>query len=93
MQCTPAELLKHRGEEINKIHKLVGTKWKKGKIPEWKLSTMCPIHKKGDKLNCQNDKHILLLYTAYKNFTFILMNKLEPCAEKGIEYQAGFRPG
>jgi len=57
----PAEL-KHRGEVLNKIHKLVGIMWEKERIPkEWKLHIICPIHKKGDKLNCQKYRDISLL--------------------------------
>jgi hypothetical protein len=48
----PTEL-KHRGEEvINKVHKLVDIMWEKeGISKDWKLHIICPIHKKGDKLN------------------------------------------
>jgi hypothetical protein len=61
----PAEL-KHRGEEVmNKIHKLVGIMWEKERIPkEWKLHIIRPIHKKGDKLNCQKYRDTSLLCTA-----------------------------
>jgi len=61
----PAEL-KHRGEEVrNKIHKLVGIMWEKERITkEWNLHIICPIHKKGDKLNFQKYRDISLLCTA-----------------------------
>jgi hypothetical protein len=60
----PAEL-KHRGEEvINKIHTLVSMSEKESIPKEWKLHIICLIHKKGDKLNCQKYRDILLLCTA-----------------------------
>jgi sorting nexin-29 len=47
-----------------------------------------------EKLNCQNYRGTSLLCTAYKTFTTILKNKLEPYAEKVLrDYQAGFRQG
>jgi hypothetical protein len=47
-----------------------------------------------EKLNYQNYRGISLLCAAYKTFTTILKNKLEPYAEKVLGYyQAGFRPG
>ena len=46
---------------MNKIHKLVGIIQEKERIPEeWKLSIIYPLHKKGDKLDCQNYRGISL---------------------------------
>jgi sorting nexin-29 len=67
---------------------------KKERIPEeCKLSIVCPVHRKGDQLNCQNYRGVSFLCTAYRIVNTIVYNKLEPYAEKVIhEYQVGFRP-
>jgi sorting nexin-29 len=68
--------------------------WEKEYVPkEWWKNIVCPIHKKGDKLECMNYRGIVLLCTAYKVFANILRNRLEPITERIIgEYQARFRP-
>jgi len=52
----PAELIKAGGRKIClEIHKLIISIWKKEKLPEvWKESIIVPIHKKGDKMDCNN---------------------------------------
>ena len=52
----PAELIKAGGGTIFlEIHKLITSIWKKEKLPEeWKESIIVPIHKKGDKKDCNN---------------------------------------
>ena len=52
----PAELIKARGRTIYlEIYKLIISIWKKEKLPEeWKESILVPIHKKGDKTDCNN---------------------------------------
>lgn len=55
---------------------------------------MVPLHKKGDKLNCNNYREISLLNTTYKVFAKILLGRLQPFADECVgEYQCGFRKG
>jgi len=59
---------------------------------EWKESIIVPIHKKGDKTDCNNYRGISLLRTTYKIFSNILLSRLIPYAEEVIgDHQCGFR--
>ena len=75
------------------IHKLITSIWKREKLPEeWKESIIVPIHKKGDKTDCNNYRGISLLPTTYKIFSHILLSRLIPYAKEIIvDYQCGFR--
>ena len=75
------------------IHKLITSIWKKEKLPEeWKESIIAPIHKKGDKTDCNNYRGISLLPTTYKILSNILLSGLIPYAKEIIEdHQCGFR--
>jgi len=90
----PAELIKAGGRKIFlESHKLITSIWKKDKLPEeWKESTIIPIHKKGDKTDCNNYRGISLLPTTYKNLYNILLSRLIPNAKEIIgNHQCGFR--
>lgn len=92
----PGELFKHGGEALALVmHRLIESIWRTEALPEeWQVSIIHPIHKKGDRLKCENYRGISLLSTAYKIFTNILKERLEPFAEEALgEYQAGFRKG
>ena len=59
---------------------------------EWKWSIIVPIHKKGDKTDCNNYRSISLLPTMYKILSNILLSRLIPYAEEVIgDHQCGFR--
>ena len=52
----PAELIKAGGRTIClESHKLITSIWKKEELPEeWKEVIIVPIHKKGDRKDCNN---------------------------------------
>ena len=61
-------------------------------LEEWKESIIVPIHKKGDKTDCNNYRVISLLPTTYKTLSNILLTRLTPYTEKIIgDHQCGFR--
>jgi len=79
----PAELIKAGGRTIClKIHKLITSIWKNDKLPEeWKESIIIPIHKKGDKTDCNNYRGISFLPTTYNILSNILLSRLIPYAK------------
>ena len=90
----PAELLKMGGEELSKVlYDLVKRIWNTEELPgQWLEGAIIPLHKKGDKMNCENYRGIALLNTAYKVFARVLFDRLNPLAENVIgDYQGGFR--
>jgi len=90
----PAELIKARGRTICfEIHKLIISIWKKEKLPEeWKESIIIPIHKNGDKTDCNNYRGISLLPTTYKILSNILFSRLIPYVKEIIgDHQCDFR--
>jgi sorting nexin-29 len=55
-------------------------------------SIIVPIHKKGDKTDCNNYRDISHLQTTYKILSKILLSKLTPYSEEIIgDHQCGFR--
>jgi hypothetical protein len=52
---------------LSAIHKLIKSIWNKEELPDlWKESIIAPIHKKGDRTDCNNYHGISLLSTSYK---------------------------
>ncbi|XP_052565823.1 uncharacterized protein LOC128093352 [Culex pipiens pallens] len=77
------------------LHSLIVRIWESEQLPEeWKEGVICPIYKKGDKLDCENYRAITILNAAYKVFSQILFSRLSPIAEDFVgSYQAGFVVG
>jgi hypothetical protein len=63
----PTELIQAGGETLlSAIYKLINSVWNKEQLPDqWKESIIVPVHKKGDKTDCNNYRGISLL-TSYK---------------------------
>jgi len=76
------------------VGKLIISIWEKEKLLEdWKESIIVPIHKKGDKTDCNNYRGISFLPTTYKILSNILLSRLIPYAKEIIgDQQCGFRP-
>ena len=90
----PAELIKADGRTIRcAIHKLIISIWNKEELPEeWQESIIVPIHKKGDKTDCNNYRGISVLRTTYKILSNILLSSLISYAEEVTgDHQLGFR--
>jgi hypothetical protein len=64
------------------IHKLNNSIWNKEKLPDqWKESIIVPLHKTGDKTDCNNYCGISLLSTSYK----MLSTLTDASKEAGLE--------
>jgi hypothetical protein len=88
-----AELYQAGGETLmSVIHKLITSIWNKEEMPDqWKESIIVPVHKIGDKTDCNNYRGISLLSTSYKILSNILLSRLIPYIDEIIEdHQCGF---
>jgi hypothetical protein len=57
---------------------------------KWSVAVLCPIHRKGNKLACENYRRIALLSIVYKLVSAIAAKKLTDYTEQLLrEYQSG----
>src|SRR6185436_2187167 len=72
-----AEMLKAGGKQLKKkLTELIKRIWDTKQMPiEWSEARICPIHKKGDKMLCENYRGVALLDTCYKVLSRILKKK------------------
>jgi sorting nexin-29 len=88
------ELIKHGGKTFKqRIHNLKIMIWEKEQLPsQWNEGIICPLYKKGDRLDCTNYRPITLLNVAYKIFSIILNQRLVNIMEAELSnHQSGFR--
>lgn len=86
----PSELIKYGGDDMyNFIYRVCHKVWQEEKMPEnWNEAIIIPLHKKGDKTECNNYRGISLLNSVYKIFSKVLLNRLMPYAEECLgKYQ------
>jgi hypothetical protein len=91
-----AELLKNGGPNlVDALHAVIQQTWTSETLRRnWTEGVMCPVYKKGDKLDCKNYRGICLLNVTYKVFAKILYDRLLPYANVAVQhYQAGFQSG
>ena len=81
------------GVGLQFIYRICREIWEDEIFPaDWKRAVIVPIHKKKDKLDCNNYRRISLLCHCSKIFTSILLDRLRSKTEEILsEEQAGFR--
>jgi hypothetical protein len=74
------------------MHKFVNSTWNKEELPDQsKESIIVPVHKIGDKTDCNNYSGISLISTLYKVLSNILLSRLSPYIDESIgDHQCGF---
>jgi hypothetical protein len=90
------ELLKNGGPNlVDALHAVIQQAWTSETLPKsWTEGVLCPVYKKGDKLDCKNYRGICLLNVTYKVFAKILYDRLLPHVNAAVQhYQAGFQSG
>jgi hypothetical protein len=78
---------------VSVIHKFITSIWNKEEMPDqWKESIIVPIHKIGDKTDCNNYRGISLLSASYKILSNILLMRLSPYMDEIIwDHHCGFK--
>ena len=92
----PPEFWIHGGPKlIDELTLLLQRVWSREEIPKcWRMATVLPLHKKGDRADCKNYRGISLIDIAVKILEIILVERLKPSRERFTrDNQAGFRPG
>jgi hypothetical protein len=88
-----AELIQAgRGILLSAIHKLINSDWNKEEMPDqWKESIIIPVHRKGNKTDCNNYRGISLLSISYNILSSILLSRLCPYIDEVIgDHHCGF---
>jgi hypothetical protein len=80
---------------VDALHAMIQQAWTGETLPRsWTEGVLCPVYKKGDKLDCNNYRGICLLNVTYKVFAKILDDRLLSHANSAVQhYQAGFQSG
>src|SRR6218665_991965 len=75
------------------MHRLCQAVWDKEELPaDWKRSIIIPIHKKKDRLECENYREKSLPCHSSKIFTSIILQRINKRTEEILsEAQAGLR--
>jgi hypothetical protein len=90
------ELLKNGGPNlVDGLHEVIQHAWTSETLPRsWTKGLLCPVYKKGDKVDSKNYRGICLLNVTYKVFAKILYDRLLPDANATVQhYHAGFQSG
>jgi hypothetical protein len=87
----PAELIQAGGEILlSVIHILINSVRNKEELPEqWKETIIVPVHKKGDKTDC-NSYYGILLSTSHKILSIVLSRLSQYIEEITGDHQCGF---
>src|SRR5678815_3229024 len=81
------EIFKTGEEMVAWMTELINCMWREENIPsDWRKAVVCPMHKKGDRRECQNYKGIVLLLSAYKIYELSLIHISEPTRLLSISY-------
>ena len=91
---TKAEFIKISESDLtDAVHKIICNVWLKEKLPvEWDNGFICPIFKKGNKVECINYRGITLLNITFKIFFNVLLSRLLSTVTKITgKYQCRFQ--
>ena len=93
---TSAEEIQAAGNgEVKMMFKFCSEVWEEETFPQmWKKSIIVPLHKKKDKLSCDNYRGVSLLSHCGKVMTSVMLQRICLRTDEILsEAQAGFRVG
>jgi len=81
-----AELIKYGGERVmDAAHELIKLIWTtESMLQEWNAAIMWPMYEKWDKLECSNNRGIILSNSTYRILSSILNERLKIVTENII---------